>query len=198
MRSEHLVRIVGSRTEPLIDTYHDKIREVVLGKMSEKRRRGLHQGYADTIESQMRRASIDVGSDDRAGSDRVFDLAHHYSEAGDARAFDYQLLAGRASLDAYAVEAALEHLQKALEIRPVSLDAAKDFQLQFQRLPQINGCHTRTHLALAISKFSVRRDHARASNSHTPVPPVQTIAIPADYSLNPAVWRVRQTAFFFL
>jgi len=42
MRSERLVRLIGSGQQRLIDTYHDKIRETVLDGMDDAKRRYLH------------------------------------------------------------------------------------------------------------------------------------------------------------
>ena len=52
MRSERLLRLVGTQNDQMVDTYHDKIRETVLGTIGDARRRDLHLKYAEMIEVQ--------------------------------------------------------------------------------------------------------------------------------------------------
>lgn len=141
MRSERLVRLIGADDQQLVDTYHDKIREITVGRLDVQKRRGLHRRIAETIEAECRRLAAASSSEQSdATAARVFDLAHHYYEAGDARAFAYQLKAGETALQAYAMENALEHLRKAAELRPESLDRITDYRLSSARAKSMAGC----------------------------------------------------------
>ena len=51
MRSEQLVRFVGSEAQQLVDTYHDKIRETTLDQIPAARRRALHRQYGEWLEA---------------------------------------------------------------------------------------------------------------------------------------------------
>ncbi|MEM9367173.1 MAG: protein kinase, partial [Planctomycetota bacterium] len=52
MRSEKLVRLVGTEPEQRVDTYHDKIRETVLGQLSFPERKTLHIRFGEHIEQE--------------------------------------------------------------------------------------------------------------------------------------------------
>ena len=151
MRSERLVRLIGSDEQELVDTYHDKIRETVLDQLEPSARRELHLTIGETIE-----AGIVSSSDRESGEDRptvngrVFDLAHHYFEADDPRAFQYQLQAGQFALDAYAMENAFDHLRKAQQLQPSDLDQSTRHQLLFALAKSQAGCNL---LADAIQGF---------------------------------------------
>ena len=49
MRTEKLVRLLGSDEHSRVDTYHDKVRETVLQCMDKPRRQATHRRLADTI-----------------------------------------------------------------------------------------------------------------------------------------------------
>lgn len=123
MRSERMVRLIGSSQQQLVDTYHDKIRETVLGRMQPSERRGIHVRFGELIEQQedaTASATLQLLEQDAASSEavpattnRIFDIAYHFHAAQDARAFAYQLMAGEQSFQAYASEDSLEFLKRA-------------------------------------------------------------------------------------
>ncbi len=149
MRSERLVRLVGGLDQSMVDTYHDKIRETLLAGMPESQRQRLHLELANAIEAHAEldaedllktlSASTTAGDQDQAVSPRIFDLAHHFSEADDPRAFQYQLAAGLAGLKAFAMEEAREYLRNARTIRPRSLDSSIRFQLEYAYALALSG-----------------------------------------------------------
>src|SRR5262249_18317005 len=55
MRNERLVRLIGPDENPLVDTYHDQVRETVIAHMAAERGKTLHRMLAEVIEK-------DVGS----------------------------------------------------------------------------------------------------------------------------------------
>jgi serine/threonine protein kinase/tetratricopeptide (TPR) repeat protein len=123
MRSERLVRLLGTGDETLVDTYHDKIRESVLAGLSTSRRRELHFKLAETIEDgeehsaelwlQDLKSSTTPGEYQQKMSVRLVDLALHYNASGDPRAFVYQLLAAEQALMAFAVDDAIAFFDRA-------------------------------------------------------------------------------------
>ncbi len=164
MRSERLVRLVGSADDQLVDTYHDKIRETFLEQMDGERRRALHRRYAQCIEQLVPDLIQTSIPDSDAIDERVFDLAHHYYEASDPQAFKYLLLAGKAAVEAYAMENALDHLEKAEKIQPANLDNEGRFDLQFMLAKARAGCNMLTEAiegyARALELTSTKQDRA--------------------------------------
>ena len=118
MRSERLVRLLGSEEEPLIDTYHDKIRETVEAHMTRSNQCELHRSLAEVIETAvigLSQAQIDqilkTGKWDQVewNQDRVYDLSYHFDAAGDNRkAPAYALLAAEKSRRQYSPEVAAQ------------------------------------------------------------------------------------------
>ncbi len=81
------MRLVGREDQPLIDTYHDKIRETVLGRMEDVTLRRLHRALGETIERAMRVDATEAGMLlDNPGLvlTRVYDLAYHFDAAGES------------------------------------------------------------------------------------------------------------------
>jgi hypothetical protein len=68
LRASRLVRVHGSRRSDTAETYHDRVRETVLARLSEDRRRAIHH--------QLGRALGDAGAEDDV-------LALHMHAAGD-------------------------------------------------------------------------------------------------------------------
>ncbi|MCA9140160.1 MAG: protein kinase [Planctomycetales bacterium] len=131
MRNERLVRLVEAQQEQLVDTYHDKIRETSLNSMDQDSLKQLHIKYGETIEKNT--VDVDKTEDQQTGSSihpRAFDLAHHYEEGEDPRAFQYLMQAGQAALDTYAMDAAAEYLFRAKRHRPDSLSRDTEFKLE--------------------------------------------------------------------
>jgi eukaryotic-like serine/threonine-protein kinase len=141
MRSERLVRLMGSPDQTMVDTYHDKIRETVLAGMSATQRQRLHLQLAETIEGSLGLSaeallqglsqSSTPGDYQDAVSPRVVDLALHFSEAGDPRAFVYLVLAGEQALQAYAFEDAIGLYDQAERLLPAETSSTLQFRLWF-------------------------------------------------------------------
>ncbi len=135
MCNERLVRLIGSEESPLVDTYHDRIRDAVLRDMNVDSRKSLHVRLAEVIEgsvcslNEKRPPAQEVFSGDEQTNPRVYDLAYHFYEGGDPRAFDFQLQAGEAATRAYAIENAIEHLLKAEQIMPEAADQQTRYSL---------------------------------------------------------------------
>ncbi|HKR67058.1 MAG TPA: protein kinase, partial [Thermoanaerobaculia bacterium] len=103
LRADHLLRTRrrGGRDE--VDTYHDRIREAILGALSADTRRAHHLTIARTLEEQ--------------GARDPEVLAVHYRAAGDdQRAASYALEAGDRAASALAFENAAQLFAMALEL----------------------------------------------------------------------------------
>jgi two-component system sensor kinase len=101
MRSEKLVRLIGPEDKANVDTYHDKIRETVLDRMTPEHRRAMHRSLALVIESSALDSNpqdpleIPTETDGQTTYSRLYDLSYHFNAAGESRkACLYALLAG--------------------------------------------------------------------------------------------------------
>lgn len=129
MKSERLVRSIGDSSDRLIDTYHDKIRETVLEGLSEHEAIRLHLEIGEFLESRFTRINEDGVR--VADGDRVFDLASHFSQAKDSRAFMYHLQAGEESLHVHAMDVAAYHFEHANHLCPVQLESSAHYRLHY-------------------------------------------------------------------
>ncbi len=110
LKAEHLIRVSGTELEPLLETYHDRIREATLAQIAPPRLPDVHGRLADAIFSSLQVSFDDLARWARIGStldgsspgldlssrdwQRVFDLAHHYGAAGQhGQALVFALLA---------------------------------------------------------------------------------------------------------
>jgi len=117
MRNERLVRLVGPEESPLVDTYHDRVRETILGRMEEGTSRTIHRTLAEVIEQDMGGVTTDLIAaleseekrDEYKAIPRVYDLAYHYDAAGEQRkAWIYALLAAEQARRQSALEVATQ------------------------------------------------------------------------------------------
>jgi serine/threonine protein kinase/tetratricopeptide (TPR) repeat protein len=151
MRSERLVRLVGIGEQLLFDTFHDKIRETLLQQLSSERRKLLHERFANVLEKEATKNA--PGQNEEKGSlvnDRLFEIAHHYWEAGHARAFEYQLRAGEMALDAFAMETALNYFRNAEQCQPNGMEPELEYRLHSGLGKALAGCNSQPE---AISHF---------------------------------------------
>ncbi|MBN1898119.1 MAG: diguanylate cyclase [Spirochaetes bacterium] len=86
---------------------HDKIRDAFYKKISKKNRQSLHSRVASVIEEE-NRGDID---------NVIFELAHHYTEAGDKKkSLEYVLPAAEKASDNYANEEAIRYYRIGIEL----------------------------------------------------------------------------------
>ena len=127
MRIERLVRLIGSGENTVVDTYHDKIRETVIGSLDHARLRGLHLALGETIERNdgirfdellaSIQSPTETATRDIDTPNRVFDLAAHFDAAGDqTRNLAYSLLAAERAKQQFALEISLEKYAIAEEL----------------------------------------------------------------------------------
>ena len=96
----HLLRPGDGRA---VEFTHALVREAVVAELSPLRRARLHRTTAEALAA-------------RAEAPHLEEIAHHFSEAGDARAADYLLRAGEHALAMLAYEEAAELFGRALEV----------------------------------------------------------------------------------
>ena len=122
MRTERLVKQIGSDDEPFVDTYHDRIRETVLGQMSADRRREVHESIARTIArteqlpakwlEQLDADNVDEVEEELPVISRIYDLAYHYDAAGiPEQAWQHALYAAEQAKRQSALEVAVEQYE---------------------------------------------------------------------------------------
>jgi serine/threonine protein kinase/tetratricopeptide (TPR) repeat protein len=113
MQKSRLVRLSGSNDRRLADTYHDRIREVVLEQMEPGPRAATHRKLATLIEQNQE------GEDHAVDPNpRVYDLAYHFDKAGDKqKARIYALRAAGQARGQFAFEVAAE--QYAIAVRNI-------------------------------------------------------------------------------
>ena len=120
MRNERLVRLVGPEEGLLLDTYHDRVREAILGQMEKTTCETIHRTLAEVIEEDSSGLSPEqVSVLERSTSSRelrdtaiprVYDLAYHFDAAGEKRkALVYALLAAEQARRQFALEAAVNN-----------------------------------------------------------------------------------------
>lgn len=118
MRSENLVRLVGTDNDALLDTYHDTIREAVIEQLSQDDLRATHRALAVQIEQESGNdptalyESLQTCSRldrDEITAARSGDLAYHYEAAGNStRALTYAVLAAESARRQFAFDVASE------------------------------------------------------------------------------------------
>ena len=137
MRSERLVRLIGSGEQQFVDTYHDKIRETLLESLEKTDRCSWHVRFGEVLEEQQQINAADLLSKharesdtkDTSGTDRIYDLAYHFHAADDSRSFIYQLLAGEQALRTYAIEEAITFYERAQKQLPENAANAVRYRL---------------------------------------------------------------------
>lgn len=120
MRNERLVRLIGSDESPLVDTYHDRVRETVLRHLDDGRCQTLHGKLAEVIEGsfggltaeQLAAVELDEKPSESRAIPRVFDLAYHFDAAGQtSKARRYALLAAEQARRQSALEVAANNYE---------------------------------------------------------------------------------------
>ncbi len=121
LRAEHLVRGSGVRSSDVVEPYHDRVRESVVGQLSEARRRHLHGLLAQAL--------------DLAGQVPADVLATHWERAGEsARALGATLRAADAAASAFAFDYAAALYRRALKHNAHDADDVSLRQTVWERL----------------------------------------------------------------
>ncbi len=117
MRNERLVRLIGPDDSPMVDTYHDRVRETIIARMDDHTSKTIHRTMAEVIEQgaagqspEMLAAlehALNMSANDQRVVPRVYDLAYHFDAAGEKRkASVYALLAAEQARRQSALEVA--------------------------------------------------------------------------------------------
>lgn len=111
LRSDRLLRTLGSGRSMRIDIYHGRLREAVLERLSEAERCVLHRRLADTL------IALSTDQDDpELDADPEIIARHLGSSDEPARAETYAVTAARRAFDRLAFEHAAELYRLALEV----------------------------------------------------------------------------------
>lgn len=157
-RQAQLIRSAGGEN---FSFTHDKIREVLYQELNPVRRRRLHMRIGEMLE---RRYHDDLEA-------KVQDLAHHFTEAGDlARGYSYSVQATEHAIALYALDQAIDIVEKAVDCAIGLEDPAKEkeaYHLQSQaygtrgRFPQaiqaVKEAIARTKDPLEAAKLKVEQ-----------------------------------------
>jgi tetratricopeptide (TPR) repeat protein len=120
LRGAHLAKTSGARREDVIEIYHDRVRQAVLGHLEAETRALWHGRLAAALE--------------RVGSDDAESLSVHWRGVGDvARAATYAERAADAAMQTLAFERAARLYRSAIEMAPHADEAARSLE---QRLAE--------------------------------------------------------------
>ncbi|MEZ4383456.1 MAG: protein kinase [Nannocystaceae bacterium] len=107
LRSEHLILTHTDNDVPMVEIYHDRVREIVRSRLSRDELKLRHRQLAFTME--------------QTGNYDSDTLAVHFREAGEwERAGDYAQIAADAAAEALAFDRAARLYRLALELKPHS------------------------------------------------------------------------------
>ncbi|MEL6344311.1 MAG: protein kinase [Myxococcota bacterium] len=105
LRLQRLARTFGDQADAPIESYHDRIREILVGEMEPARLRMLHMGLADAYVEQVE-------------PDPQVVAGHYYAGGARARAGGWALQAAEQAVAALAFDAAAQFYAMAAECQP--------------------------------------------------------------------------------
>ena len=123
MRSEKLIRLIGTDQDQLADTYHDKIRENVYSNMTDERKDEVHGNFIKRLEqtnqlelnTEINSLIENVSKNETKYLSAISDLAYHARRWKDQkRRKIYTLLAARLSVTQFANDLALDYYKQAV------------------------------------------------------------------------------------
>ncbi len=127
LRSGRLVRGTGPRLDDDIETYHDRIREVVFNRLEPPSRNHLHGRLAVTLEAAAA-ADPETLAVHFHGAERLTEAGRYYAEAAD--------LAARA----LAFDRAAKLYRKSIELRPLPGDEGRQLRVRLAESLANAGC----------------------------------------------------------
>jgi tetratricopeptide (TPR) repeat protein len=123
LQDANLVRTSGLREEDTAETYHDRVRELVVALLPQEEQRRTHAALADAL-----RGAAEAG---RASQADVEALAFHSLRAGDAAtALRFSLAAARHARGLFASRDAARHFETTLSILPLEAADRRDVELE--------------------------------------------------------------------
>jgi tetratricopeptide (TPR) repeat protein len=126
LRAGHYVRTAGTSPNDLVEVYHDRVRETVIGGAPAAELQAWHRRIAQALEGA-------AGGGEAFGdqAEHLGALARHCKGAGDRdKAFGYQLDAARRSRALYAIRDALERYEAAVHSLDELSDVARDTRFE--------------------------------------------------------------------
>ncbi len=104
LKTNHLIRLTGNSAYEEVDTYHDRIREAILGSLSEETLKDYHYSLALALEET---SFVDPER-----------LAKHFQLAGERdKASDYTIAAAQKADEALAFDRAAQLYQQSLDLK---------------------------------------------------------------------------------
>ncbi|MCA9209362.1 MAG: AAA family ATPase, partial [Planctomycetales bacterium] len=116
LRSQHLIKGFGPRLDGYIETFHDRIRETIVARLSNEQRRMCHAQLAHTLVH-----------DDESDPETI---AVHFEGCGEyIRAGEYFAKAAEAAAESLAFSRAVELYQRSLDLRPLEGEPRRRLRL---------------------------------------------------------------------
>jgi eukaryotic-like serine/threonine-protein kinase len=147
LRAERLVRARELEREKLLESYHDRIREAVVGSMDKEQLQRLHLRLADTLE---RRGHVDPSQ-----------IAPHFVDGGmPERALGYLVRAADKAASALAFDEAARLYQRALELQ-IQVEGSADLKLEQALGEAQSACGRGLDAARTFLRIAPRVDERR-------------------------------------
>ncbi len=136
LRSDRLVQTQGNRPTDLIESYHDRIRSIVVAGLDATRCQRYHAAIATVLESEP--------------SAEVQRIAVHWAQANHhPRAYEYACKAAQQAFQALAFDQAARWYQQAIDLHQVITDAEPDTEPTTTRLDSLGTLYTTLAESLA-------------------------------------------------
>jgi tetratricopeptide (TPR) repeat protein len=145
----NLARTSGTRSDDTAETYHDRIRELVISMLSPQETRRTHAELAAALQRSSELSPADLEA-----------IAYHSLGAGDApTALRYSLLAARQARAAYASHDSVRHFETALSLlgSPDSAQQRHEIEIEAGEACRQAGLHARA-LVLLTSALDAAHD----------------------------------------
>jgi hypothetical protein len=140
LRFENLLRSAGPNETDELETYHDRVRETVVGLLSAETRLERHRGLATTLEETGRAAAET--------------LAYHFENAGQPfKAGTYYEAAGQRAAEALAFDRAATHYRRSIVL--LQPEAERSVQLNSRLAEALANCGRGVEAARAYEAAAV-------------------------------------------
>jgi tetratricopeptide (TPR) repeat protein len=158
LQDANLVRTSGVRDVDTAETYHDRVRELVVGLLSADEARRTHAELAGAL-----RRAMDEGDTSEADVEAV---AFHSLRAGDeATALRYSLVAARHARALFASRDAARHFETALSLLPRGAAGRDEVAVEAAEALRQAGRYGRA-VELLTEALGAARDDARRAEIH--------------------------------
>ena len=155
LQDANLVRTSGIREVDTAETYHDRVRELVVSLLSPEEEGRTHAALADAL-----RGAMEAGDASQADVEAV---AYHSLRAGDrATALRYTLTAARHASSLFASRDASRHFETALSLLPPGAADGRDVEIEAAEAFRQAGRYVRAIEVLTAALGAADGDALRA------------------------------------